>query len=231
MKKETNCKTSIIWIMLKFSAHSWGHNTCDWSVWFSTVFTCLQAMKDFISRQKLGRLATADEIGYLVVYLGSDEVRYPITAVGYLVNALVMMQMKCLSDGTAQRWLRAYRCQSVISISFYTTHCFCCFAVCFLMLSLNLLSLFFFFCFFSVCSDLILPLLFSVHSMFICYSLPLWPGRSLSLMEAGACEADGSRPFHTPGSDCTVVWRQEEPRHKSFAEIWLRISVQSNAHS
>ena len=63
----------------------------------------MQAMKDFISRQKLGRLATADEIGYLVVYLGSDEVRYPITAVGYLVNALVMMQMKCLSDGTAQR--------------------------------------------------------------------------------------------------------------------------------
>ena len=32
-------------------------------------------MKDFISRQKLGRLATADEIGHLIVYLGSDEVR------------------------------------------------------------------------------------------------------------------------------------------------------------
>ncbi|XP_076466447.1 dehydrogenase/reductase SDR family member 6-like isoform X2 [Babylonia areolata] len=32
-----------------------------------------QAMKDFIARQKLGRMATADEIGHLVVYLASDE--------------------------------------------------------------------------------------------------------------------------------------------------------------
>ena len=39
------------------------------------VVTCLQAMKDFISRQKLGRLATADEIGHLIVYVASDEVR------------------------------------------------------------------------------------------------------------------------------------------------------------
>jgi len=32
-----------------------------------------QAMKDFISRQKLGRLSTAEEIAHLIVYLGSDE--------------------------------------------------------------------------------------------------------------------------------------------------------------
>jgi len=32
-----------------------------------------KAMKDFVSRQKLGRLASADEIASLVVYLASDE--------------------------------------------------------------------------------------------------------------------------------------------------------------
>lgn len=32
-----------------------------------------QAMKDFIARQKMGRLSTADEIAHLVVYLASDE--------------------------------------------------------------------------------------------------------------------------------------------------------------
>ncbi|KAK7107521.1 dehydrogenase/reductase SDR family member 6-like [Littorina saxatilis] len=32
-----------------------------------------QAMQDFIGRQKLGRLATADEMAYLIVYLGSNE--------------------------------------------------------------------------------------------------------------------------------------------------------------
>uniref|UniRef100_A0A0B7BGU4 Dehydrogenase/reductase SDR family member 6 n=1 Tax=Arion vulgaris TaxID=1028688 RepID=A0A0B7BGU4_9EUPU len=32
-----------------------------------------KALQDFISRQRLGRLATADEIAYLVVYLASDE--------------------------------------------------------------------------------------------------------------------------------------------------------------
>ncbi len=32
-----------------------------------------QAMKDFVARQPMGRLATADEIASLVVYLGSDE--------------------------------------------------------------------------------------------------------------------------------------------------------------
>ena len=31
-------------------------------------------MADFVSRQKLGRLASADEIASLVVYLASDEV-------------------------------------------------------------------------------------------------------------------------------------------------------------
>jgi len=32
-----------------------------------------EAMKDFIARQKLGRMSTAEEIGHLIVYLGSDE--------------------------------------------------------------------------------------------------------------------------------------------------------------
>ncbi len=33
----------------------------------------VQARKDFINRQPMGRLATADEIAPLVVYLASDE--------------------------------------------------------------------------------------------------------------------------------------------------------------
>lgn len=32
-----------------------------------------QAMKDFVARQKMGRLATAEEIAHLIVYLASDE--------------------------------------------------------------------------------------------------------------------------------------------------------------
>ncbi|KAK7497292.1 hypothetical protein BaRGS_00011586 [Batillaria attramentaria] len=32
-----------------------------------------QSMKDFVARQKLGRFASAEEIGHLVVYLASDE--------------------------------------------------------------------------------------------------------------------------------------------------------------
>lgn len=32
-----------------------------------------QAYKDFVARQKLGRLSSADEIAYLVIYLASDE--------------------------------------------------------------------------------------------------------------------------------------------------------------
>jgi len=35
-----------------------------------------QAKKDFIARQKLGRLGTAEEIAYLVIYLASDESAY-----------------------------------------------------------------------------------------------------------------------------------------------------------
>lgn len=34
------------------------------------------AMKAFVARQPMGRLGTADEIGDLIVYLGSDESRY-----------------------------------------------------------------------------------------------------------------------------------------------------------
>lgn len=40
----------------------------------NAAFSTLQALKDFVARQKMGRFATADEIGYLVVYLASDEV-------------------------------------------------------------------------------------------------------------------------------------------------------------
>lgn len=32
-----------------------------------------QAMRDFVARQKMGRLATAEEISHLIVYLASDE--------------------------------------------------------------------------------------------------------------------------------------------------------------
>ena len=35
-----------------------------------------QAMKDFVARQPMGRLGTADEIAELVVYLSSDETKY-----------------------------------------------------------------------------------------------------------------------------------------------------------
>lgn len=34
----------------------------------------LQARRDFIARQKMGRLASAEEIANLVIYLASDEV-------------------------------------------------------------------------------------------------------------------------------------------------------------
>ena len=33
-------------------------------------------MKDFVARQPMGRLGTADEIAELVVYLSSDETKY-----------------------------------------------------------------------------------------------------------------------------------------------------------
>jgi len=36
----------------------------------------VQAKKDFIARQKMGRLGTADEIASLVLYLSSDESSY-----------------------------------------------------------------------------------------------------------------------------------------------------------
>lgn len=33
-----------------------------------------QAFKDFMARQKTGRMCTAEEVAYLCVYLASDEV-------------------------------------------------------------------------------------------------------------------------------------------------------------
>lgn len=33
-----------------------------------------QAYKDFMARQKTGRMCTAEEVAYLCVYLASDEV-------------------------------------------------------------------------------------------------------------------------------------------------------------
>ncbi|MEM9063428.1 MAG: SDR family oxidoreductase [Pseudomonadota bacterium] len=44
-----------------------------------------QAHKDFIARQKMGRLATADEIAALVVYLASDESTF-ITAQEFVID-------------------------------------------------------------------------------------------------------------------------------------------------
>ena len=44
-----------------------------------------QAHKDFIARQKMGRLATADEIAALVVYLASDESAF-ITAQDFVID-------------------------------------------------------------------------------------------------------------------------------------------------
>lgn len=44
-----------------------------------------QAHKDFIARQKMGRLATADEIAALVVYLASDESSF-ITAQAFVID-------------------------------------------------------------------------------------------------------------------------------------------------
>lgn len=34
----------------------------------------IQALKDFLARQKTSRMATADEVAHLFVYLASDEV-------------------------------------------------------------------------------------------------------------------------------------------------------------
>lgn len=39
----------------------------------------VQALKDFLARQKTGRMCTAEEVAHLCVYLASDEVGYPST--------------------------------------------------------------------------------------------------------------------------------------------------------
>lgn len=38
------------------------------------LFVVFQAFKDFMARQKIGRLCTAEEVAHLCVYLASDEV-------------------------------------------------------------------------------------------------------------------------------------------------------------
>jgi 2-keto-3-deoxy-L-fuconate dehydrogenase len=45
----------------------------------------VQARKDFIARQPMGRLATADEIAPLVVYLASDESKFA-TGNAYMID-------------------------------------------------------------------------------------------------------------------------------------------------
>jgi NAD(P)-dependent dehydrogenase (short-subunit alcohol dehydrogenase family) len=44
-----------------------------------------KALQDFIARQKLGRLATADEIAYLVIYLASDESNF-VTGQEFIID-------------------------------------------------------------------------------------------------------------------------------------------------
>ncbi|XP_030046621.1 dehydrogenase/reductase SDR family member 6 [Microcaecilia unicolor] len=44
-----------------------------------------QAFKDFLARQKTGRLATAEEVAYLFVYLASDESAY-VTGAEYVID-------------------------------------------------------------------------------------------------------------------------------------------------
>ncbi|BFZ10090.1 hypothetical protein BsWGS_13129 [Bradybaena similaris] len=44
-----------------------------------------KALQDFIARQRLGRLATADEIAYLVIYLASDESNF-VTGQEFIID-------------------------------------------------------------------------------------------------------------------------------------------------
>lgn len=51
-------------------------NNDDWMVKIMNdpIITHLQAYKDFMARQKTGRMCTAEEVAHLCVYLASDEV-------------------------------------------------------------------------------------------------------------------------------------------------------------
>ena len=53
-------------------------SVCTWVyAWSRVQGDAEQARKDFIARQKMGRLGSAEEIAALCVYLGSDEVASP----------------------------------------------------------------------------------------------------------------------------------------------------------
>ncbi len=54
-----------------------------------------QARADFIARQKLGRLGTAEEIASLFVYLASDEVGLILISV-FVVDHMGQMSRVCM---------------------------------------------------------------------------------------------------------------------------------------
>lgn len=44
-----------------------------------------QAMRDFLARQKMGRMCTAEEVAHLCVYLAADEVGVAPTKVNHVI--------------------------------------------------------------------------------------------------------------------------------------------------
>lgn len=67
------------WYLCRFLLPSTSRRSCRWvhtsvhitDVWYGFW---LQALSDFLKRQKTGRFATAEEVALLCVYLASDEV-------------------------------------------------------------------------------------------------------------------------------------------------------------